>query len=64
SKAEEVAEVARKAAQEALTKAEEALVRAVIKRLTRGEWIFLLIVINLAVVFAAVLLAVAIGQAI
>jgi len=64
SRAEEVAEVARKAAEEALSKVEEALVKAVIKRLTRWEWIATLVIINLAIVFAAVLFAVAIGQAV
>ncbi len=37
------------------------LIKAVIKRLTRGEWIALLVIINMAIVFAAVLFAVAIG---
>jgi len=43
---------------------EETLVKAVIKRLTRWEWIATLVIINLAIVFAAVLFAVAIGQAV
>ena len=37
-RAEEVAEIARAAAQAALAKAKEALVKAVIRRLARGEW--------------------------
>ena len=60
---ERAAEVARKEAQEALSKAEEALVKAVVKRLTRWEWITTLIVINLAIVFGAVLLAFALAKA-
>jgi colicin import membrane protein len=61
---EKAAEVARQAAEEALAKAEEALVKAVVKRLARWEWITTLIVINLALIFGAVLLAFALAQAI
>jgi len=57
-----IAQEARKQAQEALAKAEEALVKAVIKRLSHGEWIVTLIVINLALVFGAAFLAVALMQ--
>ena len=60
---ERAAEVARKEAQEALAKAEEALVKAVVKRLARWDWIATLIVINLAIVFGAVMLAFALAQA-
>jgi colicin import membrane protein len=61
---EKAAEMARKAAEEALAKAEEALVKAVVKRLARWEWITTLIVINLAIIFGAVLLAFALAKAI
>jgi colicin import membrane protein len=61
---EKATEVARKAADEALAKAEEALVKAVVKRLSRWEWITTLIVINLAIIFGAVLLALALAKAI
>ena len=60
---ETAAENAKKSAEEALAKAEEALVKAVVKRLTKGEWIATLVVINLAIVFGAVMLAYALGQA-
>ena len=59
---ERAAEVARKEAQEALAKAEEAMVKAVVKRLARWDWIATLIVINLAIVFGAVMLAFALAQ--
>ena len=61
---ERIAEEARLEAQEALSKAEEALVKAVIKRLARWDWIATLIVINLAVIFCAVLIAFALAKAI
>ena len=61
---EKAAEAAKQAAEEALSKAEEALVKSVVKRLTRWEWIATLIVINLAIVFGAVMLAFAMAQAI
>lgn len=57
-----IAQEARMEAQEALAKAEEALVKAVIKRLSHGEWITTLIVINMALVFGAAFLAVALMQ--
>ena len=60
---EKAAEMASREAGEALAKAEEALVKAVVKRLTRWEWITTLVVINLAIVFGAVLLAFALAQA-
>ena len=60
-RAEGAANVA-KEIEERLSKTEEALVKAVIKRLTRSEWILVLIVINLAIIFAAVLFAAAIAQ--
>ena len=60
---ERIAEEARLEAQEALSKAEEALVKAVIKRLSRWDWIATLIVINLAIIFCAVLLAFAMAKA-
>ena len=61
---EMAAEKARKAAEEALAKAEEALVKAVVKRLTNWEWITTLVIINLAIVFGAVMLAFALAQAV
>jgi len=60
---EKYAEVARKEAEKAMAKAEEALVKAVVKRLARWDWIATLIVINLAIVFGAVMLAFALAQA-
>ena len=60
---EKATEMASKEASEALAKAEEALVKAVVRRLTRWEWITTLIVINLAIVFGAVMLAFALAQA-
>ena len=57
-----IAQEAKMEAQEALAKAEEALVKAVIKRLSHGEWIVTLIVINLALVFGAAFLSVALMQ--
>lgn len=60
---ERIAEEARLEAQEALSKAEEALVKAVIKRLSRWDWIATLIVINLAIIFCAVLIAFALASA-
>jgi len=60
---ERIAEEARLEAQEALSKAEEALVKAVIKRLSRWDWIATLVVINLAIIFCAVLLAFAMAAA-
>ena len=60
---ERAAEAARKEAEKAMAKAEEALVKAVIKRLARWDWIATLIVINLAIVFGAVMLAFALAQA-
>jgi len=59
TRAEEIARLAREAAEQAMAKAEEALVKAVVKRLTQWEWIATLVVINLAIVFGAVMLAVA-----
>ena len=61
---ERIAEEARLEAQEALSKAEEALIKAVIKRLARWDWIATLIVINLAIIFCAVLIAFALAKAI
>ena len=61
---ERIAEEARLEAQEALSKAEEALVKAVIRRLSRWDWIATLIVINLAIIFCAVLIAFALAKAI
>ncbi len=61
---ERIAEEARLEAQEALSKAEEALVKAVMKRLSRWDWIATLIVINLAIIFCAVLIAFALAKAI
>jgi len=60
---ERIAQEARREAQEALSKAEEALVRAVVKRLARWDWIATLIVINLAIIFCAVLIAFALAKA-
>ena len=60
---ERIAEEARQEALEALSKAEEALVKAVIKRLSRWDWIATLIVINLAIIFCAVLIAFALAAA-
>ncbi|MFC1875546.1 hypothetical protein ACFLY3_05320 [Chloroflexota bacterium] len=60
---ERIAEETRLEAQEALSKAEEALVKAVIKRLSRWDWIATLIVINLAIIFCAVLIAFALAKA-
>jgi len=62
--AEQAAASAILEAQEALSKAEEALVKAVIKRLSRWDWIATLIVINLAIIFCAVLIAFALAKAI
>jgi len=61
AKAESIANSAKLAAEEAMNKAQEALVKAVIKRLTSWEWISILVIINLSIVFAAVLLATAFG---
>jgi colicin import membrane protein len=61
---ERIAEEARQEAQEALSKAEEALVKAVVKRLARWDWIATLIVINLAIIFCAVMIAFALAKAI
>lgn len=61
---ERIAEEARLEALEALSKAEEALVKAVVKRLARWDWIATLIVINLAIIFCAVLIAFALAKAI
>jgi len=61
---ERIAEEARLEAQEALSKAEEALVKAVVKRLARWDWIATLIVINLAIIFCAVLIAFALAKVI
>ncbi|MCJ7769024.1 MAG: alanine-zipper protein [Dehalococcoidales bacterium] len=58
-----IAEEARLEAQEALSKAEEALIKAVMKRLSRWDWIATLIVINLAIIFCAVLIAFAMAKA-
>jgi hypothetical protein len=60
SRAEEIALAAKRAAEEALAKAEEALIKSIIKRLTRWDWIATLIIINLSLIFAAVLFATAI----
>ena len=60
---ERIAEEARLEAQEALSKAEEALVKAVLRRLSRWDWIATLIVINLAIIFCAVLIAFALAKA-
>ena len=54
---------ATKAAEEAMARAEEALLKSVVRRLTRSQWMTVLIVINLAIIFAAVLLSVALTQA-
>ena len=60
---ERAAAAAREEAALALAKAEEAMVKAVVKRLARWDWIATLIVINLAIVFGAVMLAFALAQA-
>ena len=60
---ERTAQEARREAQEALAKAEEALVKAVIKRLARWDWIATIIVINLALIFCAVLITFALVTA-
>ena len=60
---EKYAEIARKEAERAMAKAEEALVKAVVKKLARWDWIATLIVINLAIVFGAVMIALALAQA-
>jgi hypothetical protein len=44
-----------------LARAEEALVKSVIKRLTRADWIATLVVINLGLIFAAVAIALGFG---
>lgn len=62
-RAEESAKLA-KEVEDRLASMEEKLVKSVIKRLARSEWILVLIVINLAIVFAAVLFAVAISGSI
>jgi len=62
-RAEESARLA-KEVEDRLSELEEKLVKSVIKRLARSEWILVLIVINLAIVFAAVLFAVAISGSI
>ena len=62
-RAEESAKLA-KEIEDRLSSMEEKLVKSVIKRLARSEWILVLIVINLAIVFAAVLFAVAISGSI
>jgi hypothetical protein len=45
-----------------MDKAEEAMVKAVVKRLARWDWIATLIVINLAIAFGAVMLDLALAQ--
>ena len=60
---EKYADIARKEAERAMAKAEEALVKSVVKRLARWDWIATLVVINLAIVFGAVMLAFALAQA-
>lgn len=62
-RAEESARLA-KEVEDRLSSMEEKLVKSVIKRLARSEWILVLVVINLAIVFAAVLFAVAISGSI
>ena len=54
---------AKTAAEDAMTRAEEALLKSVVKRLARSQWMTVLIVINLAIIFAAVMLSVALSQA-
>ena len=54
---------ATEAAEDAMARAEEALLKSVVKRLARSQWMTVLIVINLAIIFAAVLLSVALTQA-
>ena len=60
SRAEEIALAAKRAAEEALAKAEEALIKSIIKRLTRWDWIATLVIINLSIIFAAVLFSTAV----
>jgi len=60
---ERIAEESRLEAQEALSKVEEALAKATVKRLPRWDWIATLIVINLAIIFCAVLIAFALAAA-
>jgi len=60
---EKIAQEAIREAQEALAKAEEALVKAVIKRLSRWDWIATIVVINLALIFCAVLISFALAKA-
>lgn len=57
SRSEEIALAAKKAAEEALAKSEEALIRAVIKRLPSGTWMAVLILTSLCTIFAAVMLS-------
>jgi hypothetical protein len=58
--AEEARATGEKIAQEAI---QEALVKAVIKRLSRWDWIATIVVINLALIFCAVLIAFALAKA-
>ena len=58
-----MAQEAKQEAQAALAKAEEALVKAVIKRLSHSEWVVTAIVLILAIIFGAVFLAVALIEA-
>ena len=64
AEARKAAGEATKAAGEAMVRAEEALLKSVVRRLARSQWMTVLIVINLAIIFAAVLLSVALAQAI
>ncbi|MCJ7769443.1 MAG: hypothetical protein MUO92_03080, partial [Dehalococcoidales bacterium] len=59
-RAEEIARAAQAAADIALAKAEEALVRKVVRRLTQSEWTIYGVIIILAIMFGSVLLAVAV----
>ena len=57
----EIARAAQAAADTALAKAEEALVRKVVRKLTQSEWMIYGVIIILAVMFGSVLLAVAVA---
>ena len=60
ARAEEIARAAQEAADRAMAKAEEALVKKIVRKLTQSEWTIYGAIIILAVIFGAVLLAVAI----
>lgn len=60
-RAEKAAKVAEEI-EDRLSKAEDALVKSIIKRLSRSEWVIILVVINLALIFVAVFFAVALVE--